>query len=186
MKNTLKELRKVKQLTQEDLAKASGISIRTIQRMEKGISMGSPHSIKALAQALEVDYADIQVSEEEADAFEEKTQKLKLMNLSILSVIVIPFGNIIFPFLIFLTNRKDHLINTKGKRILSFQILISLTLPFFMIFIALFFGRGNGQVPLYVFLPYMVFASINLVVSIMTAIRINQGKDIMLFTPNIL
>ncbi|MEM8488640.1 MAG: helix-turn-helix transcriptional regulator, partial [Bacteroidota bacterium] len=42
-------------LTQESLAELSGISIRTIQRMEKGLSNGSPHSINALAQALQVD-----------------------------------------------------------------------------------------------------------------------------------
>ncbi|MFK8163545.1 MAG: helix-turn-helix transcriptional regulator [Lewinella sp.] len=42
MSKQLKSHRKLGGFTQESLATASGISIRTIQRIEKGLSQGNP------------------------------------------------------------------------------------------------------------------------------------------------
>ena len=62
----IKELRAERLWSQEELAVASGLSLRTVQRIEKdGIS--SVESLKALASVLEVNVADITVNEKSAD-----------------------------------------------------------------------------------------------------------------------
>ncbi len=62
----IKELRTKKLWSQEELAAASSLSLRTIQRIEKeGIS--SVESLKALASVLEVNAADITVNEKSSD-----------------------------------------------------------------------------------------------------------------------
>jgi transcriptional regulator with XRE-family HTH domain len=50
----LKHFRHINCLSQEKLAKNSGISIRTIQRIEEGKSVGSGYTINALATALNI------------------------------------------------------------------------------------------------------------------------------------
>ncbi|CCQ11564.1 hypothetical protein PALB_24650 [Pseudoalteromonas luteoviolacea B = ATCC 29581] len=55
----LKELRLSKQLSQEQLARMSGLSVRTIQRIERGEN-ASLESKKCLAAALEVDIATLE------------------------------------------------------------------------------------------------------------------------------
>lgn len=58
----IKELRNKKLWSQEELAAASNLSLRTIQRIEKdGIS--SIESLKALASVLEVKTEDLTVNE---------------------------------------------------------------------------------------------------------------------------
>ena len=54
----IKTLREQKHLTQEELAKDSGISIRTIQRIEAGREPKG-HTAKALTNALGLDLAAI-------------------------------------------------------------------------------------------------------------------------------
>ena len=44
----LKHYRRLHNLSQEGLAESSGISIRTIQRIEKGESVGSAYTLNAL------------------------------------------------------------------------------------------------------------------------------------------
>lgn len=187
MKNNLKEHRKLKNLTQEELSKSSGISIRTIQRMEKGLSIGSSHTLKTLAKTLNIESTDILHDEDNSILFSENNvDKLKLINFSILTMLVIPFGNIIFPSIIFFRNRKDGKINTIGKKILSFQILSMFFLPFFFGIISLFIGKGNGgfQTPFYIY--YVTYGIGNIIIVIHTSIKINQEKEIFKFVPNIL
>ncbi len=54
-RKNLKSHRIAKGLTQEDLASHSGISIRTIQRIEKGFSAGSIYSVNALVKTLNIE-----------------------------------------------------------------------------------------------------------------------------------
>ena len=50
----VKELRKRKEFSQEELAEKSGLSVRTIQRIENGESDPTEESIKRISVALEV------------------------------------------------------------------------------------------------------------------------------------
>ena len=55
----LKKIREKKQLSQEQLALMSGLSVRTIQRIESG-NRASLESLKSLASALETDVATLE------------------------------------------------------------------------------------------------------------------------------
>ena len=122
MGNSLKEYRKFKNLTQEELSKSSGISIRTIQRIEKGLSTGSAHTVKTLAKTLNIESIDLLIDESSFKSLNKSSlSKLKLMNFSILTMLIIPLGNIIFPSIIFFRNRDDEMVNTVGKKNFKFS-----------------------------------------------------------------
>jgi transcriptional regulator with XRE-family HTH domain len=55
----LSELRLDKGMTQEELATATGISLRTIQRIELGQVKPRAYSLKKIAEALNVDFSDL-------------------------------------------------------------------------------------------------------------------------------
>jgi transcriptional regulator with XRE-family HTH domain len=52
----LKEIRTQKGFTQQQLADQTGITLRTIQRIEKGEVKPSLHSLNAISRVLEVDF----------------------------------------------------------------------------------------------------------------------------------
>lgn len=52
-------LRAAKGMTQEDLANATGISLRTVQRIEQGQVKPRPYSLKKIAEALQADYCTL-------------------------------------------------------------------------------------------------------------------------------
>ncbi|WP_350289699.1 helix-turn-helix domain-containing protein [uncultured Croceitalea sp.] len=184
--NTLKEYRKARNYTQEELAKQSGISIRTIQRIEKGLTKGSAHTLKALAKTLHIESTDIIISNEENTRVHDDFYKVKLMNFSILSVLLIPFGNIILPTLIFLANKSNKHANSTGRRILSIQILSTFLLSGLAISLFFIFGRGNGAIPKPVPIIYFIYTSVNIIIVIHTSIAIDKKKQILKFFPDLI
>ncbi|WP_298895727.1 helix-turn-helix domain-containing protein [uncultured Psychroserpens sp.] len=183
--NTLKEFRKAKNYTQEELAKQSGISIRTIQRIEKGLTKGSPHTLKALAKTLDVESSDIIVLADENNTANNDSRKLKLMNFSILSVLLIPFGNIILPTIFFLLHKSNTHVNSIGRRILSIQIISTFLLCGIAISLFFIIGRGGGAIPLPVPIIYFMYTSVNIIIVIHTSIAIDKNEQILKFFPNI-
>ncbi len=188
MKNSLKGHRKLKNLTQEELSKSSGISIRTIQRIEKGLSSGGSHTLKTLARTLSIESTDILKDESIPRLLDKNNiRTLKLMNFSVLTMFIIPFGNIIFPAIIYLNNNGDEKIKTIGKKILNFQILSMLILPFVLIILFLFIGRGYASgLPITLISAYLTYGLVNIIITIHTSIQINEGKEVLGFVPKIL
>jgi len=92
---------------------------------------------------------------------------LRLMNLSILSIIICPFGNIIFPGLIFWRFQENPAIKSIGKKIFVFQLVMTAILFFVSGVICHFVGRGNGVVPIPVYINYtlIVLLSVGVVMS---------------------
>lgn len=187
MKNSLKGHRKIKNLTQEELSKSSGISIRTIQRIEKGLSTGSSHTLKTLAKTLSIENSDILHDESNPKLFTKNNiDTLKLMNFSVLTMLIIPVGNIIFPAIIYFKNRDDGKINIIGKKILNFQILSMLVLPFFLVILYLLIGAGHGALTITFIVSYLTYGLANIIITIHTSIQINKEKEVLSFIPNIL
>lgn len=185
--NKLKDYRNLRCLTQEELSKESGISIRTIQRIEKGLTTGSSHTIKTLANALNIESENILVSS--INLNEQVTNqlgKVKLMNLSILTVIFIPFGNLISPTIIFFLYRKHYKVNTLGRKIISLQILNTLAMFFLAIIIYVTIGRGSELIPLPISICYVIYALISSIIVVYTAIVMNNPKEALKFVPNLL
>ncbi|MDP3432647.1 MAG: helix-turn-helix domain-containing protein [Bacteroidota bacterium] len=80
-------LRQKLNLTQEELSEKSGISVRTIQRIEAGTSPQG-YTLKALANALGIDESDLLDNIESNSS--DNSKWLKIINLSSLAFMLIP------------------------------------------------------------------------------------------------
>lgn len=115
-----------KGLSQELLAENSGVSLRTIQRIENDATQPRPYTLKVIAEALKMEVKELRF-EQNIDAEtlinHKSLTKINLINSSTLLGIFIPFLNIIAPIIIWNFNKKNPLVNKTGKKIISFQIL---------------------------------------------------------------
>jgi len=145
-------LRKRRGFSQEALAEQSGVSLRTIQRVEQGDTVPRGHTLQALAAALEVPLdafraepaAPAPSAETEAPALRQAEAMpsepaaepaaapalpldpgfVQLLNLSALCFLVFPFLNLLVPYLLWRKHRHDtaHVAEV-GRRLLGFQML---------------------------------------------------------------
>lgn len=114
--SNLTKYREKLNLTQEELAEKSGVSVRTIQRIEAG-SKPKGHSLNALVKALNVSKEQL-VEEINESSFNYKL--IKLINLSSLPFVIVPLANIAIP-LIIMYNKKE--VNSLTKQVVSVQVL---------------------------------------------------------------
>lgn len=173
--NRVKELRKRNGMSQEFLAENSGLSLRTVQRIENGETKPTGDSIKRLSSALNVtpnELIDWQIIED--------NQSLLLLNLSQLGFIVFPILGILIPLIIW-TSKKDKIkdIDSVGKSILNFQISWNLFL--FLIIISsliashFHFTKGISIAGLFITFGSMYF--LNFVIIIFNTVRYHIGKS---------
>lgn len=113
-------LRQKLNITQEELFEKSGISVRTIQRIEAGTSPKG-HTLKALASALGINESDL-LDEIETSSKDTRAW-LKIINLSVLPFILFPPLNIAAPLLIMYLKKQ---FTPVAKQIVSLQILMTL------------------------------------------------------------
>lgn len=189
--NKLKHFRHINCLSQEKLAETSGISIRTIQRIEEGKSVGSGYTINALSKALNINSTDLVNSvSQNTLPVSNNTLKLKILNFSAITILVIPLANIFIPAYIYWKNRDDEKVKGIGSKIVSFQIfwtlatlLISIVIP--ALLLLLFSTLRTGSIPLFVPI-YFISAFLNIYFIIQFAIKINKQLPILQKIPNIL
>jgi len=174
--NKIKEFRKKKGLSQEDLAELAKVNLRTIQRIETNVNDPSGKTLNLLCDALNISIEDIV----DYGKTEDKTF-LILFHLSVLSFLVLPLGNIIIPVILWLT-KKDKIIGLKnvGANLINYQICWSIIT--YLSIILGFIGK-LFRVP---FLDNLNFANflylliilylINIILPIVFAIRIVKGK----------
>lgn len=113
----LKRIREKQNLTQEELSERSGISIRTIQRIESG-NEPKGQTLKLLVKSLGIEENDL-IEKEEIE-FADNSTIHKFINLSSLPFTIIPPLNILIPLVImFFKKQFDPL----TKQIISIQIL---------------------------------------------------------------
>jgi transcriptional regulator with XRE-family HTH domain len=94
MKTIVQQLREEKNLTQTELAERSGLSLRTIQRIEAG-NIPKGFTLKSLAKTFEIETEKLFYAKEIL-----KIDRAKLINLSALMGLIIPFGGVILsPFI---------------------------------------------------------------------------------------
>ncbi len=129
----LKTQREKRNLTQEELAEKSGVSVRTIQRIESGIEPKG-QTLKLLAEALNVHEKLLKYPEKEPPAI--NYTLIKIINLSSLPLSVLPPFNIFVPvFIMFLGKQFNDL----TKQLISLQIIW--TLLSFVIFMLSAFSK---------------------------------------------
>ncbi|MDG2449133.1 MAG: helix-turn-helix domain-containing protein [Saprospiraceae bacterium] len=167
----IKVLREEKHLTQEELAKESGISIRTIQRIEAG-QEPKGHTAKALIEALGLDIESIH-----KNPIENRNYSLiKMINLSSVFVSFIPLMNIIVPLTIMYYKKQ---INTLTKQILSLQIfwtIVSTLIFFLSVFLKNALSLSH-RFPLWVLI---VLVSANVILVLINAASIDRNKKLFL------
>lgn len=167
----LKAIRDKKHLTQEELAEQSGLSIRTIQRIEAG-QKPKGHTAKVLAETLDLDVSSLSKSNKKTDTI--NYSLVKWINLSSALVCFIPLLNIVLPLILNrLYKQNNHL--TKG--IITLQILWSIVSIFVVVvagFLKLTFDLHH-QTALWV---AIVFIILNLVMILVNSANIDKNKTL--------
>ncbi|MGG5487853.1 helix-turn-helix domain-containing protein [Gaetbulibacter sp. PBL-D1] len=113
----LKTIREKLNITQEELAEKSGVSVRTIQRIEAGTEPKG-YTLKSLAKALEIEEKSLLPEQDET--IESDLGVLKLINFSALPFTVIPPLNIIVPLIVMFVKKEFNAIT---KQLVTIQIL---------------------------------------------------------------
>ncbi|MCA6067815.1 helix-turn-helix domain-containing protein [Chryseobacterium sp. RG1] len=171
MSNQVRILREKQHMTQTELAEKSGLSLRTIQRIEAG-SIPKGFTLKALAQALHTEPEKIVPSVEEKS----KNDRAKLINLSALCGLIIPFGGVIVP-LILTYKTKDPVTKEIGKDIISIQILLASILSVFMILSPFIQHFSGVRFPLFL-VPLIILLGVKLFIIIRNGISLNQNNNL--------
>ncbi|MCC1484142.1 helix-turn-helix domain-containing protein [Winogradskyella immobilis] len=161
----VKDLRDRKGISQENLAEESGLSIRTIQRIENNETVPRGDTLKRLSAALDTSPEEIV-----GRKIQEDQNYLILMSLSGLGFLFYPLLGIIIPLIMWVL-KKDKLksVNKLGKAILNFQISYGLLLLlYYLLILAGVFSM---------FIPLSVFYVFNIAVTIYNTIRIYNKKS---------
>lgn len=116
--------RKRKGYTQEELSERTAVTVRTIQRIEKGDVNPHLQTIKLLAAALEVDVEDLLHLENPKEEAIQKKWLLLLHGTPLLGF-VLPFCNVLFPLFLWIHKREDNTLYDKhGARVVNFHITV--------------------------------------------------------------
>lgn len=180
----LKEIRELKNLTQEELAESSGISVRTIQRIEAG-TIPKGYTLRTLSQTLGVEENILQnIPEEdlkeqpiEKQLIEEKTEDvlinysfIKIINLSSIPCILFPPLNILLPIILMFKLKQK---NNVAKQIISLQIIWTISAP--IIFMLWIFLKLRGNYTLGIMI---IIVLSNLFMIIRNAIEIDRKQKL--------
>ena len=171
MQSKVKLLREQKNLTQTELAEKSGLSLRTIQRIESGQSLKG-FTLKAIAQTLEIEPENLFSKEEENIQID----RAKLINFSALAGLIIPFGGIIFPAI--LTYRTQDSVNRElGKSVIGVQIILAFVISVLLILSPFIQHWFSIRFPLFL-VPLMAFIILKLWIVIKNGISLNQTNQL--------
>lgn len=171
----IRELRANVALTQDELAAMSGLTVRSIQRIENGRTIPRGDSLKRLASALNVPVESLT-----SDPFHESIETGKMMNgsldvpsaliLSAFCFLIHPVLGVVFPMLIWLIFRKDiegvQEIGLKVVRFEAFWCCVLVCVNAYIVVKKIF--HLNMPVPSNV----RVFAALNIVLYIINALVI--------------
>lgn len=154
--------RKLNGLTQERLAEKTQVTVRTIQRIEKGEVNPHLQTVQLLATALEIEVNDLLPLE---DPKTETVRKkwLLLLHATPLLGVILPLANVLIPLFLWIHKREDNPIyHRHGVKVLNFQISISILAV--LSFIALVTIEKWGFILFISFIPIcLVIILINIV-----------------------
>ncbi|TRX01741.1 helix-turn-helix domain-containing protein [Flavobacterium gawalongense] len=178
----LKSIRELQNLTQQELSEKSGVSVRTIQRIESG-KEPKGYTLRVLAKALEVEEDELLYKEseqEKSEIVEEKKESkeavlinyssLKLINLSSIPFIVIPPLNILVPLVLMLTMKQKNILT---KQLISVQILWTIIAPI-VFMLGIFLKLGNK----FTLIIMILIVLSNVFIILRNAIEIDRNKKL--------
>ena len=175
----VKKLRNRKGMSQEILAEESGLSLRTIQRIENGETEPTGDTLKRLSNALNVNPDElIDWTVKEDKVF------LTFLNLSALTFIFFPLLGILVPFIMW-TSKKDKLkdINKIGKDLINFEItwtIILFSIPF-LLFLLVKTGILESVAFRTILISFVIMYILNFVFIIFNTLLIHNEKGIMYY-----
>ena len=124
LQRRVREQRVRRGLSQEELAERANLSLRTIQRIERGATAPRGDTLKRLAVALQVSPDDLIDWQEEEDH-----NVLTVMNLSQLAFVAFPLLGLIIPLAIWILKKNAiRHVDSVGQAILNFQATWNLVL----------------------------------------------------------
>lgn len=174
----VKSLRTTKGMSQEELADITGLSLRTIQRIENNETEPRGDSLKRLAQALNAT-PDVIIEWR----VEEDPNYLIMMAFGSFAFVVFPLLGIVIPLVLWILKKdKMSAVDHLGKAIINFQLTWTLVLGLnIILFLTLIFtGFGGEENPWYqpwyfvisVFLIYLIV----LIVSLINVFKIYKNQ----------
>ena len=170
-------------LTQTELSEKSGLSLRTIQRIESG-NIPKNYTLKAIAKVFEIDVDQLIEKQEFNDVRNRKSDlvSIKFLNLSALLFLIIPFGNLIFPSIIWYKIRNENEFNGIGLQIINIQIFWTLLLCFFLILSPFLQKILSLKFPL-LLVVFFTMAIINVVIILINTVSINKKINLKIISP---
>lgn len=183
MAQKIKALRNRKGFSQEQLASAAQINLRTVQRIEAGDTEPRGDTLKRISSALDIDPDELIGSAEQED-----NGFLAFLNISALCFILFPLLGIIVPLCVWML-RKDKIrnIGKVSKHLINFQMTWSLV---FFIYWAIFTSSimlgftmplpkiaGIG-LPERIILIFMLLYLINIVIILINGVRSYSGQEV--------
>jgi transcriptional regulator with XRE-family HTH domain len=174
----LKTLREQQNLTQEELSKKSGVSTRTIQRIETG-KEPKGYTLRVLAKALEIEENELLHKKQEQEQTKISTHnedelinysQLKIINLSSIPFTLIPPLNIIVPLVLMVTMKQK---NSLTKQLISLQILWTILAPI-VFMLGIFLKLGNK----FTLVLMILIVVSNLILILRNAIAIDKYKKL--------
>lgn len=168
LSSKLANIRRQKGISQEQLAALSGVSARTIQRIEKGAVEAHGTTLKLLADALEVD-TQLLLEEEPIVAVNtpaKANQLTPLFHALALLGLFCPILNIILPTVLwFLKKEELPAYDQQGKQVINFQL--TMTIAFVpAIFLLVFYFPIGFPLIILIYFYTVVMSVINLFRSI--------------------
>jgi transcriptional regulator with XRE-family HTH domain len=186
----IKELRARRGFSQEELSEMSGLSLRTIQRLENGESDPRGDTLKRLSKAFNVTPDEITEW-----ALQQDTGFLKSLNLSALSAVFFPVLGIITPLIIWISKKgKVQDVDKLAKELLNFQITWNICMILGLLALIVkntitiknpAFGDWNYLMIRFVFncvIWYSLMSLCNVVLILINTWRIHKGRDAV-YTP---
>ena len=167
----IREIRKKKGLSQEELAESAKVNLRTIQRIENSESEPRGKTLNLICEVLDINAEAILDYGKQPDK-----GYLTIFHLSVIVFLAIPVGNIIVPLILWM-NKKDKIVGLKeiGVNLLNYQILWSV-----MTFLSIT-GFAFLKIMHYAYYPFLLYIfmalyALNILLPITFAIKTSKGK----------
>ena len=176
----VKEFRTQKGMSQEVLAEESGLSQRTVQRIENGESNPTGDTIKRISNALNINPDELMDW-----TIKEDIGYLIFLNLSALSFLFFPLLGILVPFIMW-TSKKDKLkgVNNIGRELINFEITWTIMLAFipFSLFLLTKMGALENLTFSTIIIIAILMYCLNIVFISYNTFRINSKKEVVYFS----
>ena len=174
-------VRRSRGMSQELLAEKAGISLRTIQRIEAGVTTPRLFTLNSLAASLNIPVEELSAISYPGESHETDKSALRLVNLSALSVILLPLIHIFIVLFVWKRVNSSSLIDSSGKKIISFQVIWTIAALVLVTLIptiqqAVFHSRVIGKLPPTIFIVYGVMLLMNIILTLRTSRQLQRDE----------